>query len=182
MVLSTAESTWRDPRLTSRALDSGGSEVLYPLAAKEIPAASKEDQAMPEAAGTKAQVPLAPRLPVLGWMLLLLLRSNDWGHPSEAPHPSLTFRQCWICFETHWPPPGWAEGLGKARQRHWWPCKAAAGAGMHRGPPGTRSSTQLFLCRIQNNKQEGACGHCFSVEGGDGERARGTGCQKARLS
>lgn len=93
-VLSTAEplaeSTWRDPRSTSRVLELGyrGSEAHCTPTAKEILAAV---QATLERIGTKAQLCLAPRLPVLRWMFkgqdLLSLRSNESRLPSEALHP-----------------------------------------------------------------------------------------------
>ncbi|GAB0181133.1 hypothetical protein GRJ2_000578600 [Grus japonensis] len=45
-----------------------GSEACYTPTEKEILAAYKGVQAASEATGTKAQLLLAPRLPVLGWM------------------------------------------------------------------------------------------------------------------
>lgn len=190
-----AESSWRDLRSTSRVLEPKyrGSEAHYTPTAKEILATYEKVQATSEIAGTEAQLLLAPRLAVLRWMFkgqdLLLLWSNDSGHPSKALHPPLPPSSSaeFASKPTGRPQhrtalPICAEGLETAQQRRRQPCKAAAGAGMHRGPPGTRSSTRLFLSGIQNNKQEGAFGHCFSGKGGDGERARGAACQKAWLS
>ncbi|GAB0176156.1 hypothetical protein GRJ2_000080800 [Grus japonensis] len=93
---SLAESTRRHSRLTPGVLESGIPRIRghYTPTEKETLAAYEGVRATSEVVGTEAQLLLAPRLPVLGWMFK--------GRVPSMHHATGAMWSKWVTLVTQW--------------------------------------------------------------------------------